>query len=59
MPEQSSRLLVIIEQFARIAAEAAQPVSDEHAQCLDEQAEFVAALHKQAVDTILAMPKEP
>jgi hypothetical protein len=58
-PEQSSRLLVIIEQFARIAAEAAQPVSDEHAQRLDEQAEFVAALHEQAVDTILATPEEP
>ena len=58
-PDQSGRMLAIIEQFARIAAEAAQPISDEHAQRLKEQAEFVAALHEQAVDTILATPEEP
>jgi hypothetical protein len=58
-PDQSSRKLTIIEQFARIAAEAANPIDEEHAQRLDESAEFVAALHKQAVDAILAAPKEP
>ena len=50
-------MLTIIEQFAHIVAEAAHPVDEEHAQHLDEQAEFVAALHKQAVDTILTTPE--
>ena len=59
MPDQSSRMLTIIKQFARIVAEAAHRIDEEHAQCLNEQAEFVAALHEQAVDTILATPEEP
>ena len=58
-PDQSSRMPAIIEQFAHITAEAAHPIDKEHAQRLNEQAEFVAALHEQAVDTILATPEEP
>ena len=50
---------MIIEQFAHIMAEAAMPISDKHAQCLKEQADFVAVLHEQAIDTILATPEEP
>ena len=46
MLEQSSMLPVIIKQFAQIVAEAAQPVSDKHAQHLNEQAEFITALHE-------------
>ena len=52
-------MLAIIEQFAHIVVEAAMPISDEHAQRLEEQADFVAVLHEQAVDTILAMPEQP
>ena len=52
-------MLTIIEQFAHIMAEVAHLINKEHTQHLNEQAEFVAALHKQTVDTILATPEEP